>query len=150
MPRAAIWSAISRMTAEPLPLSLMPGPRGGDRAGDCPAPGAPGVAAGGAAHRSVARPLSRADTDSLVRALTRTGGSEAATRRREEHVWRISEGNPFAAVEVMRALDAVPARLADASWLPERVREVIAGRLERLSPNGRELASIGAVIGRDF
>jgi hypothetical protein len=65
-------------------------------------------------------------------------------------VWRISEGNPFAAVEVMRALDAVPARLADASWLPERVREVIAGRLERLSPNGRELASIGAVIGRDF
>jgi predicted ATPase len=50
----------------------------------------------------------------------------------------------------MRALDAVPARLADASWLPERVREVIAGRLERLSPNGRELASVGAVIGRDF
>ncbi len=95
-------------------------------------------------------PLSRPDTDTLVRVLTRAGGGEAATSRREEHVWRISEGNPFTVVEVVRALHNAPSPLADTLALPERVWEVVAGRLERLSASGRALIPVAAVIGRDF
>src|SRR5262249_45655558 len=34
--------------------------------------------------------------------------------------------------------------------LPQRVRQVIAGRLDRLSERGRRLSAIAAVIGREF
>ena len=95
-------------------------------------------------------PLSRPDTDTLVRVLTGAGGGEAAARRCEEQVWRISEGNPFTAVEVVRALHDASSPLADAWALPQRVREVVAGRLERLSASGQGLIAVAAVIGRDF
>jgi len=68
-----------------------------------------------------------------------------------EEIWRISEGNPFVAVETMRALprEASRAVTADVS-LPSCVRESIARRLEGLTQNAALLATVAAVIGRDF
>jgi predicted ATPase len=49
-------------------------------------------------------PLSRLHTASLVRSLSRVGTDAAALARLEEQVWAVSEGNPFVAVETMRAV----------------------------------------------
>ena len=53
----------------------------------------------------VLSPLSRPDTALLVRALTRVGSDGSTVAHVEERVWAMSEGNPFVAVEAMRALD---------------------------------------------
>jgi DNA-binding SARP family transcriptional activator len=96
-------------------------------------------------------PLSRGDTAALIRSLARRGSDEALVERLSERLWAASEGNPFIIVETMRALDEGAATETAASLpLPERVRQVIAGRLERLSPRGQELAAMAAVIGREF
>ena len=68
-----------------------------------------------------------------------------------EQVWIISEGNPFAVVETVRALPE--GRGADPSAklaVPRRVRDVIARHLEALSERGRDLTTVAAVIGREF
>jgi tetratricopeptide (TPR) repeat protein len=94
-------------------------------------------------------PLTRRDTGELVRALTRPTGRSFAGL--EEQVWAASEGNPFMAVEVLRALeqgtDVSPTTALPA---PERVRKLITGRLDRLSPRGQHLTAVAAVIGREF
>jgi DNA-binding SARP family transcriptional activator len=96
-------------------------------------------------------PLSPRATVQLVRALSSTASEPTALERIGEEVWRASEGNPFVVIETMRALQqgislAGPGGLA----LVERVRRVIARRLDRLSERARELAAVGAVIGRGF
>ncbi|PYM92439.1 MAG: hypothetical protein DME04_15475 [Candidatus Rokuibacteriota bacterium] len=96
------------------------------------------------------RPLSRPDTLALVRAFARLG-DEAELERVGERAWAASEGNPFVAVETVRAH-------ADNAWvahegglaLSERVREIVGRRLERLSERGQSLAAVAAVIGREF
>ena len=95
-------------------------------------------------------PLSRGDTQSLVRAVGRSG-DEAALDRLADQAWAASEGNPFVAVETVRAH-------AEGSWvahgaglaIPGRVREIVARRLERLSERGQALSAVAAVIGREF
>src|SRR5207247_1729266 len=67
-----------------------------------------------------------------------------------ERIWRASEGNPFMVRETVLALrereaDDLPAEI----FTPPRVREVIAGRLDRLSDRGRLLAAVASVIGRE-
>ena len=96
------------------------------------------------------RPLSRADTLSLVRTLAR-GGDDAALGALAEQAWAASEGNPFVAVETVRA-HAEGAIVAHGHGLalPERVREIVGRRLERLSERGQSLAAVAAVIGREF
>ncbi len=94
--------------------------------------------------------LSEAETHSLVRILAQVGTREAALDRVAEQVWTLSEGNPFVAVETMRALHEGHRFEASTVGLPERVREAISGRLERLSPRARELLAVAAVIGREF
>jgi len=96
------------------------------------------------------RPLSRDDTLSLVRALARSG-DDAALGRLGEQAWAASEGNPFVAVETVRdhAEGAVVAHERGLA-LPERVREIVGRRLERLSERGQSLAAVAAVIGREF
>jgi predicted ATPase/DNA-binding SARP family transcriptional activator len=100
-------------------------------------------------------PLSRTDTGRLVRALTRTGSDAAAVSRVEARIWAMSEGNPFVAVEGMRALDQ------DSLWeggreapgataLPASVRDLVCRRLDRLGAPGQQLAAVAAVIGRRF
>jgi len=96
-------------------------------------------------------PLSRGDTAALVRSLARRGSDEALVARLSERLWAASEGNPFIIVETMRALDeGAVTETAPSLPMPERVRQVIAGRLERLSTRGQELAAMAAVIGREF
>ncbi len=96
-------------------------------------------------------PLRRRDTIDLVRSLARGGGEARRLARMEEQVWAVSEGNPFVAVETMRALQDGAILSESASLpLPKRVRAMIAGRLDRLSDPARLLAAVAAVIGREF
>ena len=96
------------------------------------------------------RPLSRDDTLSLVRTLARSG-DDAALGDLGEQAWSASEGNPFVAVETVRA-HAEGALVAHGRGvaLPERVREIVGRRLERLSERAQSLAAVAAVIGREF
>src|SRR5262249_47371948 len=63
----------------------------------------------------------------------------------------LSEGNPFVAVETMRALhEGSIVETSTTLPLPKRVQDLIAERLGRLSDRGRQLAVVAAVIGREF
>jgi DNA-binding SARP family transcriptional activator len=95
----------------------------------------------------VLAPLSQADTARLARALTRVGSDAATLAQVQAQVWALSEGNPFVAVEVVRALDQ---ESPEAPAVPARVRDLVAQRLDRLGPRGQELAALAAVIGRRF
>jgi DNA-binding SARP family transcriptional activator/KaiC/GvpD/RAD55 family RecA-like ATPase len=96
-------------------------------------------------------PLSRPDTLELVRALARSGSDEAMVARLAEQAWATSEGNPFVVVEMVRA-HALGAALAPGRGLalPQRVREIVTRRFERLSERARPLVAAAAVIGREF
>jgi tetratricopeptide (TPR) repeat protein len=95
-------------------------------------------------------PLSGEETAILVRSLSKVGTDDEALRTLQANVWRISEGNPFMIIEACRALAHAPALGSATLSLPERVREVIAARLERLGDHALQLAEVGAVIGRAF
>ncbi|MFQ5830984.1 MAG: AAA family ATPase, partial [Candidatus Methylomirabilia bacterium] len=96
-------------------------------------------------------PLSQQETVNLVRVLARVGSEEAVMARLGQRVWAVSEGNPFMVVETMRALhEGGTLQAPSIVPLPQRVRMVIAGRLERLSPRGRHLMAVASVVGREF
>ncbi|MFE3164056.1 helix-turn-helix transcriptional regulator [Streptomyces sp. NPDC059224] len=63
-------------------------------------------------------------------------------------------GNPFLAIELVRAFTDVAAEEGGASLLhdsiPESFRRNIAARLERLPPDAVRLLQIGSVLGREF
>ena len=95
--------------------------------------------------------LSRADTAVLVRAMAGPDVDPPTAVRLTNQIWLVSEGNPFIVVESMRALETgeiapVHGRLP----LPQRVREVIARRLDRLSSRARQIVAAAATIGREF
>jgi len=94
--------------------------------------------------------LSAAATATLVRALARAGSPATRLAETVDHVWGLSEGNPFVIVETMRALRE--GRLPDSVGieLPSRVREMIAARLARSSARAQELARIAAVSPREI
>jgi len=96
-------------------------------------------------------PLTRADTTTLVQSLLGAAFTAGADPRLNEQIWRASAGNPFMVVETIRAVqEGTSPRPPELLPLPERVRRLVAGRLERLSDRGRHLASVAAVIGREF
>ncbi len=96
-------------------------------------------------------PLSRGDTAALVRSLARRGSDETLIARLSDRLWAASHGNPFIIIETLRALDdGAATETAPSLPLPERVRQVTARRLERLSQRGQQLAAVAAVIGREF
>jgi DNA-binding SARP family transcriptional activator len=97
-------------------------------------------------------PLSQEDTTALVQSLAPRGRAVDAASALAERIWGASNGNPFVVVETLRALEqgALPTTTADALGLPERVREVVMVRLERLSERGQALVTLAAVIGREF
>jgi DNA-binding SARP family transcriptional activator len=100
-------------------------------------------------------PLSRADIALIVRALARAGSDAATLAHFEEGIWAMSEGNPLVAVEAMLALATErpsdgPRDSASELSLPERVRELIARRLDRLGARSQAMAAVAAVIGRRF
>jgi DNA-binding SARP family transcriptional activator/tetratricopeptide (TPR) repeat protein len=96
-------------------------------------------------------PLSHPDTLTLVRSHARTGSDEATLARLAAQAWTVSEGNPLVVVEMVQAQADGAAPLQEPRLgLPDRVREIVSRRLERLSPRGQALATVAAVIGRQF
>jgi DNA-binding SARP family transcriptional activator len=97
------------------------------------------------------RPLARAETTALARSLSRSARDAAAVTRLDDHVWRVSAGNPLLVLETVRAIHQHGADAGGAGrQLPTRVRELVTARLERLSERARRVVSIAAVIGRAF
>src|SRR5262245_30169742 len=90
--------------------------------------------------------LSRADTAALARMLV----SPSAAARLEVPVWTASLGNPFMVVETLRALGGGEPGDAPSLPLSDRVRDLIAHRLERLGERARRLLAVAAVVGRPF
>jgi len=96
-------------------------------------------------------PLSREDTGALVRALVRSGIDETALEPLIARAWAISEGNPFIVVETLRASpEAFEAQALPELPMPERVRQLVATRLDRLGEREQQLLATGAIIGREF
>ena len=94
--------------------------------------------------------LSRPETSELVRSLD-SGRHALTTGWDAERIWELSEGNPFIAIEMFRALAENGTVDGPASGsLPERVHRLIAGRLARVDETGRQLVATAAVIGRAF
>jgi DNA-binding SARP family transcriptional activator len=93
-------------------------------------------------------PLSRSEICLLVRPFATAG---PATAGLEEAAWSASEGNPFVAIETVRAIQDGTLHLETAGpRLANRVREAIHARLERLGPAATTAAETAAVIGRSF
>jgi DNA-binding SARP family transcriptional activator len=98
-------------------------------------------------------PLSQEHTRVLVHRLAEgTSADESSLTRLGDRIWTLSEGNPFVIVESVREALDVAQGLShpDLPALPEKVRELILGRFERLSETGKHLLATAAVIGRDF
>lgn len=94
--------------------------------------------------------LSRSHTLALARAL---GGADVVVGDAEaERVWSASGGNPFVAVEMVRALlEGGGAQPSPPGLLvPERVQQAMARRLDRLSERARRLVTVSAVMGGAF
>ena len=96
-------------------------------------------------------PLDRLATGDLVRGLVARGIAAADLDALGEQVWRLSEGNPFIAVETIRARQEGLSLDADAGGaLPTRARAMLLGRVDRLGEQSRGLLEAASVIGRDF
>ena len=96
-------------------------------------------------------PLSERDTVTLMKALVRSGSDAATMTRLGEQVWRVSDGNPFIVVEAIRALgEGTPPEGTASLPQPQRLRELIARRLERIGERGQALVTAAAIIGREF
>src|SRR5262245_35634093 len=96
-------------------------------------------------------PLSERETRELVQALLPTGRRRRGAGAIGRRIWATSEGNPLVIVETMRAL--AEGRLTQSPTglgVPERVRRMIVGRLDRLAAGSGRLAAAAAVIGRPF
>ena len=83
-------------------------------------------------------PLSKEDTLALVRTLARTESNEAAMTGLAEQVWITSEGNPFAVVEMVRALPkgavAEPSAKLAVPKRSSRCHRPTSGSAERARP----------------
>jgi len=102
--------------------------------------------------------VSQAGTETIGRSLL---GASALSAELQRLVEVKTEGNPFFVEEVLRSLDerGLLVRHGDAIGLPgptgkieipNRVHDVILGRLDRLDPAAREVLHVAAVIGREF
>src|SRR5262245_11653484 len=96
-------------------------------------------------------PLSRGDTGVLVRALARSSADDTTLERLTEQVWAVSEGNPFISIEALRAFQEEPeVQAAPGLPMPDRVRQLISTRLDRLGEREQRLLAAAAIIGREF
>jgi DNA-binding SARP family transcriptional activator len=100
--------------------------------------------------RLALRPLSRTALGSLTRYVTTAVGDPGAFAALEQRVWEVSEGNPFVALETVRALEENGLSSKSTTTLPFRVTELITNRLDRLDDRVRDLVEVAAVIGREF
>lgn len=96
-------------------------------------------------------PLSRPATMSLMQAFTARGTDEAMLTELGEKVWAATEGNPFVVVETMRALSEGGVHQTSIGLpIPQRVRDIIIGRLDRLDEASRQMVAVAAVIGGEL
>lgn len=97
------------------------------------------------------QPLGQAHTRQLVQALRGAGaGAVGAADDLDERIWVVSEGNPLVVVEAVRAARAGPDEgRTRAPTLPERVRELILGQVQRMSPTARRVLALVALAGRE-
>jgi DNA-binding SARP family transcriptional activator/predicted ATPase len=93
-------------------------------------------------------PLDAAETARLAASVSGEDLDASAAFR----LFSQTEGNPLFVVETVRAGLAPQGRDADARGpaLPPKVHAVITDRLNQLSPDAREVASVAATIGRAF
>jgi DNA-binding SARP family transcriptional activator/predicted ATPase len=97
--------------------------------------------------------LSEALTLTLVQALsTGPAGAPTAMAGLGAKVWTLSRGNPFVAVETVRALQTAPPNVTPEDPLPlaTPVRGLVRRSLERLGEAGRQVVDLAAVLGREF
>ncbi|HKX67890.1 MAG TPA: ATP-binding protein, partial [Intrasporangium sp.] len=76
----------------------------------------------------------------------RTGRVPSPQRAAQLH--RLSEGNPFLALELARGHEAAQSRDDGQFSVPERYRELLAERLSMLSPAGRRTVLAAALLSR--
>jgi class 3 adenylate cyclase/tetratricopeptide (TPR) repeat protein len=88
-------------------------------------------------------PLTEAETHELV---ARIAGDEAP--RFAARVWRIAEGNPLFAEEMLRML--LEDEEQDRQAVPPTIHSLLAARLDRLEPSERTVIQCASVIGRQF
>jgi class 3 adenylate cyclase/tetratricopeptide (TPR) repeat protein len=103
--------------------------------------------------------LDSGDIDGLVRDLT---GDDPTLEKMISHVARQSDGNPFFAEELVRALarsgvltgERGHYRLASSEWhepvLPPTIEAAIGARLDILPEREKMLLQVGAVIGKEY
>lgn len=103
-----------------------------------------------ASHELALAPLARGDITDLVRTVLGHDVEPQRADRVETRVWTVSEGNPFVALEALRAWSSEPSASESALPLPDRVRGLVTARLARLSETARKLAAVAAVLGREF
>lgn len=102
-------------------------------------------------ERLALAPLSRAATGDLVSRLSRQRTEAATVAALADRLWDATHGQPFMIVETMNALeDTSHDALAGSLPLPQRVHDLIASRLDRLTPAARTLVGVAAVIGGEF
>lgn len=104
--------------------------------------------------------LSRLSREELTQWLRSTLSGQTPNEVLLEHLVRQSEGNPFFAVQTVRALvDERQLCATDEGWqfqksdtaqLPRAIGDLLARRIERLSRGRREILALAAVLGREF
>jgi DNA-binding SARP family transcriptional activator len=101
------------------------------------------------AHLSLA-PLTRPDISALTRAIATGEVLGTELEQLEEGVWDLSQGNPFMAIEMIRALRESASGEATAPLGPRRVDELIQRRLAKLAESAQRIVAVAAVAGRDI
>ena len=105
-------------------------------------------------------PLARLGRDDLAQWLRAALSGQPADPELVDYVASQSEGNPLFAVQTLRAL-VEDGRLysANGRWcfesttdlaLPRAIGDLLARRLERLTPERREILTMAALLGREF
>lgn len=104
-----------------------------------------------ASHALPVTALAREDVTNLVRVVLGHAADPRRVEWAEKRVWAASEGNAFVALEALRAWSSEGSDNTESTLpLPERVRELVAARLGRLSDTARKLVAVAAVLGREF
>lgn len=105
-------------------------------------------------------PLDAVETAELARSIT----TETLDASAAAQLYRNTEGNPLFVVETMRVglSDQRPASRDQAAqpnlqspvssrqFLPPKIQAIIKARLAQLSPQARQVATLAAIIGREF
>ena len=104
--------------------------------------------------------LQRLDRHELQQWLRTALGGQAPGADLLDHIMQQSEGNPFFVVQTVRALvEDGGLRIIGDEWtfvprhdaeVPRAIGDLLARRVQRLTPERREILALAAVLGRDF